>query len=151
MDTINSLNTLGSKTKRLTLNWIKAHQGHEGNEIADRLANIGARAKNEQQPVPVSDTLVKTYITNCIYDTWGMKWKTDPKTNKHTKNFFPLPNNRLSKRLLKFDRQELHLLIEAITGHNYLRHFSNKIAILTVTKCRLCKLCLLYTSPSPRD
>ena len=139
MDTIHTLNTLGSKTKRLTLNWIKAHQGHEGNEIADRLANIGARAKNEQQPVPVSDTLVKSYITNCIYDTWGMKWKTDSKSNKHTKHFFPLPNSRLSKRLLKFDRQELHFLVEAITGHNYLKHFSNKIALLADTKCRLCK------------
>ena len=69
-----------------------------------------------------------------------MKWKTDSKTNKHTKNFFPLPNSRLSKRLLKFDRHELHFLVEAITGHNYLRHFSNKIALLTDTKCRLCKL-----------
>ena len=97
-ETFNTLNILGSNTKRLTLNWIKAHQGHEGNKIADRLANIGARAKNEQQPVPVSDTLVKTYITNCMYyDSWGMKWKTDTNSNKHTKKFFPLPNSRLSK------------------------------------------------------
>ena len=103
-DTIKALNILGTQTKRLTSNWIKAHQGHEGNEIADRLANIGARAKNEQQHVPVSDTLVKNYISNCIYDSWGLKWKMDTNTNKHTKKFFPLPNSRLSKRLLKFDR-----------------------------------------------
>ena len=124
-DTINKLNLLGDKVKRLTLNWIKAHQGHEGNEIADRLANIGARAKNEQSHVPVSDTHVKTYINNCIYDSWGLKWKKDSNTNKHTKKFFPLPNSRLSKRLLKFERHELTYLLEAITGHNYLRHFSN--------------------------
>ena len=88
--------------------------------IRDR-ANMGARAKNEQIHLPISDTLVKTYITNCIYDTWGLKWKADINTNKHTKNFFPLPNARLSKRLLKFDRSDLKYMIEAITGHNYLR------------------------------
>ena len=29
-------------------------------------------------------------------------------------------------------------MIEAITGHNYPRHFSNKISILKTTRCRLC-------------
>ena len=138
LNTIETLNTLGTKTKRLTLNWIKAHQGHEGNEIADRLANMGALAKTEQIYIPVADSLVKSYINNCIYDTWGLNWKKDCNTNKHTKKFFPLPNARLSKRLLKFERLDLKYLLEAITGHNYLRHFSNKIASLNSTRCRLC-------------
>ena len=53
--------------------------------------------------------------------------------------FFPEPNKRLSKRILKFSRTELSFFITAVTGHNYLRHFSNKISILGSTKCRLCK------------
>ena len=64
--------------------------------------------------------------------------ETECNSNKHTKNFFPLPNARLSKRLLKFDRMELKYLLEAITGHNYLRHFSNKISTLNTTRCKLC-------------
>ena len=32
------LNKLATVTKRLTLCWIKAHVGHQGNEIADKLA-----------------------------------------------------------------------------------------------------------------
>ena len=52
--------------------------------------------------------------------------------------FFPEPNSRLSKRLLKFNRQELTYLVSAITGHNYLRNHSNKIAPLSSIKCRLC-------------
>ena len=87
-DTINILNQLGQITKRLTLNWIKAHHGHEGNEIADRLANVAARATSEQRYVPVSDSLVKNYINNCIYDTWGVKWKINSNLNKHTKMLF---------------------------------------------------------------
>ena len=55
LNTIQKLNALGTNTKRLTLNWIKAHNGHEGNEIADRLANMGARAKSKHAHVPISD------------------------------------------------------------------------------------------------
>jgi ribonuclease HI len=32
------LNELASKSKKVTLVWIKAHVGHEGNEKADQLA-----------------------------------------------------------------------------------------------------------------
>ena len=52
--------------------------------------------------------------------------------------FFPEPNERLTKRLHKFNRDELTLIISATTGHNYLRYFSNKITVLGNTKCRLC-------------
>ena len=138
-ETVQKLNQLGQLTKRLTLNWIKARKGHEGNEIADRLANLGARATSEHKYVQISDTLIKTYINNCIYDSWSLRWKKDINKNKHTKHFFPTPNTRLSKRLLKFDRSELTLIISAISGHNYLRQFSNKISPLNNTKCRLCQ------------
>ena len=78
-------------------------------------------------------------VNNCIYDSWGVTWKTNLNFNKHTKMFFPEPNERLSKRLLKFNRAELRYIISAITGHNYLKQFSNKISVLSNTKCRLCK------------
>ena len=84
--------------------------------------------------------MVKNYINKCLYDSWGVTWKTNLNFNRHTKMFFPEPNSRLSKRLLMFNREELSYLIKAITGHNYLKHFSNKILTLSNTKCRLCKL-----------
>ena len=40
LNTINSLNALGQLSKRVTLNWIKAHNQHVGNEYADRMANL---------------------------------------------------------------------------------------------------------------
>ena len=39
---------------------------------------------------------------------------------------------------MKMSRSDLILLIPLITGHNYLRHFSNKLKPLANTKCRLC-------------
>ena len=53
--------------------------------------------------------------------------------------FFPEPNERLSKQIFKFNRTDLSFIITAITGHNYLRHSSNKLTLLGTTKCRLCK------------
>ena len=100
---------------------------------------MAARASSEHKHIQISDTLVKTYIKNRIYEAWELRWKLDINKNKHTKHFFPTPNSRLSKRLHKFDRSELTQLLSAITGHNYLRHFSNKISPLPYTLCRLCQ------------
>ena len=41
-----TLNTLASKAQRISVVWIKAHVGHEGNEEADRLAKA---VNNENQ------------------------------------------------------------------------------------------------------
>ena len=40
-----TLNELAKKTRRITIVWIKAHVGHEGNELADELAKEGTKKK----------------------------------------------------------------------------------------------------------
>ena len=37
-DTIKALNHVGQKVNRLEINWIKAHVGNLGNELADNMA-----------------------------------------------------------------------------------------------------------------
>ena len=138
-DTITALNKLGRATKRLSLNWIKAHKGHQGNEIADRLANQAANTGQEFQMVLISDNLIKQYIKDKIYDHWFQDWQSNTTQFKHTKKFFPYMNEKTSKQLLKLDRQQLTQIIHATTGHNNLRYHSNKINPLTHTHCRLCK------------
>ena len=69
------------------------------------------------------------------------------------KSSFPIPymDEKISKKLLKLDRSQLTQIVHAITGHNNLRYFSNKINPLTKTHCRLYfrQESYLYTSGFP--
>ena len=56
-DAFDALNTLGTVTQRITLNWIKAHNDHRGNEYADIMANMAANCTQEQLLVPIAYNL----------------------------------------------------------------------------------------------
>ena len=88
-------------------------------------------------PVLLADNLIKTIVKTRIQRLWREEW-TYTDINKHTKNFFNTPNKNLSKCLLKMSRNDLMLLIPLITGHNFLRQFSDKLKPLANTNCRLC-------------
>ena len=116
-DTITAINKLGRNTKRLSLNWIRAHKGHQGNEIADKLANKAANTGQEFQFVHISDNLVKKHIKDKFYDSWFQDWQDSNKLYKHTKKFFPYTMcEKTSKQLLKLDRNHLTQIIHALTG-----------------------------------
>jgi ribonuclease HI len=64
-DTIKELHKLSSRAK-LSINWIKAHVGHEGNEEADRLAKEGTRMIDftPELIIPVSKSWMDNQIDN---------------------------------------------------------------------------------------
>ena len=137
-DTIDQLNRLSNLTERITLNWIKAHNDHRGNEYADIMANTAANCTQEHIHVPIAYNLFKAHIKTAIYAEWIHLWQTDDNKYKHTKIFFPRMEPKYSKQILKLSRPDLKLLIEIITGHNNLKSFSTKIKALADTQCRYC-------------
>ena len=137
-NTVTHLNILGTQTKRTTLNWIKAHNNHKGNEYADEMANLAASCDQEHKIVPISQKLFKDHIKTAIYAEWIKLWKQDTGIYKHTRLFFPIMDPKYSQKLLKLSRSDLKQLIEVITGHNYLRQYSNKISTLPNVQCRFC-------------
>ena len=67
----NELSSLG-RTHNITINWIKAHVNHKGNELADRAAKTGAQLQ-ESDDTPLSNAYVKTLINDALYRTWDRR------------------------------------------------------------------------------
>ena len=83
-ETKNTLNTLATKVQRISVVWIKAQVGHEGNEEADRLAKIGTTKNENQINVGTLQAEIKSEINKSTQCKWDKKWQTYSKA-KHTK------------------------------------------------------------------
>ena len=139
MKAVNLLNDLAKKAKNVSITWIPAHKGHEGNERADELAKEGAKANARDQflqvPRPLSD--IKAKIKNAQYKDWRTEWQSYQGAN-HTKSFYDGPNVSKARFVYKLARLELGRFIRIITGHNNLRFFQTKIGLWGDSACRLC-------------
>ena len=95
------METLATQVRHLTLGWIKAHVGTEGNEQADQAAKEGAAGgahlKITQTPIPWQT--VKNKIENYTTHNWKQKWK-ETTQYKHTKLFYEAPNKNKARYIL---------------------------------------------------
>ena len=144
----------------VSMGWIKAHAGIEGNELADEEAKMGALSISEWSDTlrPWKRTLHQIELK--ILEEWSERWTKTPKHDA-TKFFISKPDKNKAKHILQLCRADLSILTRAITGQNFLAYHQSKIDFTISKTCRLCEeqdetfihliTCLLYTSPSPRD
>ena len=92
--TIQELSTLGFDVPRLTLAWIKAHLGYEGNELANQAAKQGALEPHMsiKTDIPISKTEIANTLKEQIYNKWILKWVTST-DYKHSKKFLNKPDS----------------------------------------------------------
>jgi len=118
---------------------VKAHHDYIGNEFADTLAKAGAKAGSMDLPdipnKPRGDVMHQ--LRHALITSWTNIWQSNPHC-RQTKYWFPKPNEKLSKQLLKVGRKEFSQLIQFITGHNYLNYHQSKTNPATDPVCRLC-------------
>ena len=118
-----SLNRLGEKNK-VTLQWIKAHCGHAGNESADQYAKRGSEvAMYGPEPfLPVPQSFIDVKILSKTTQKWDKRW-SKAKTCSQTKLWFESTTTKFSNFLNKASRIEVGRLVQFITGHcNLKRH-----------------------------
>ena len=138
-DTIDKLNALSVRAKSVTLVWIPAHKGHQGNERADDLAKLGtekdldAGTRGVKQP----HATVKRKLHDKIHDEWQDEWSRARLAN-HTKSFYRGPNKSKAKFVYKLARLELGRFVRIVTGHNNLSFFQTKIGLFGNPSCRFC-------------
>ena len=98
------METLAIEVKHLTLAWIKAHVGTEGNEQADQAAKEGAAGglHMKETTTPTPWKIAKNKIEEYTTANWRQLW-TDAPQFKHTKLFYSSPNKNKSRYVLKMD------------------------------------------------
>ena len=99
------LNLAGRTAATLELNWIKAHVGYPGNELADETAKqaAGRGADEPVEGIPVSTAVVRRVILGRLRQEWTALW-ADYKGARMTKQFYPGPDEKKAKTLLRLSR-----------------------------------------------
>jgi len=128
-----------AKHNTLVFHWIKAHVGIQGNEHADSLAKRGA----QDVSLMLADTpflsvrTARTMLQDKFDEQWTSRWQARTDC-RQTKIWFPEVNKPYSQRLMHLDRTTLSIMVQIITGHNFLRRHSSLINPDEESECRLC-------------
>lgn len=127
------------------LHWVKAHVGNPGNEKADELDKAGASIEHTTHCASPRDitplSFVKNILKDWMIDVWAHWWILEHPC-RQTKIWFPIPDLKKSKQIMKLDRITLGRLIRWITGHVFLRRHQHIIDPWNFTDpfCRMCQL-----------
>jgi ribonuclease HI len=139
-----------NKTHKITLHWIKAHSGQEGNERADYLAKQGTLLPVPHIPPPSNPNLLPTPIPlshlkqickQHSLKSWNLQWSKS-QHYRQTKLFFPEVDAAKSNHLLRLNRDDFGRAIRWITGHCFLQRHNNLLNPNDTTspQCRLCNM-----------
>ena len=132
------LNALG-RNNTVHLEWIKAHHGYAGNELADEQAKIGASSPiiGPEPFLWFPSAHVTQHHNNFYKKRWTTSWSkcTDC---RQTKLWLPSCNTKFFKPILECIRHVVGRLVQLITGHcDLMRH--RLITQDSDTAC--CRLC----------
>jgi hypothetical protein len=138
-NTIWALNNLANQGIEVCLQWIRGHNGTDGNELADHMANQGATSEVQgPEPfLPFSLTHAKMAEKEALLDKWTACW-TALKQCPQTKLFMPKPDISLSKNLFPQPKKKLGLLLQHIIGFSFFAYHQSIIDKNILPECRLC-------------
>ena len=136
LETFDCLNK-ACEGRKIILNWIKAHDGTEGNEKADLLAKEGGEHGIACNP-PFPKSELKNRVHELIYTRWEKDWMSY-KDARMAKIFYQKPDSNLAKIVLKLSRYELSRFLRLVSGHNGLFYFKSVIDGAISATCRFCK------------
>ena len=135
-----NLNNLGLQN-RVFVQWIPGHEGHLGNEVADRLAKRGANEIfwGPEPGLPQTNTFFKNLIREWGRRAHDKEWKRREDC-RQTKMFVPEVPQKAKDGLLTTSRSTARSLIQLMTGHNNLRRHRFLMKMEESPTCERCQL-----------
>ena len=133
---LNLLNSLG-KTNKVTLSWIPAHSGFEGNELADTIAKAGSANENNSATsvlLPIPRSISYAALRRKTREDWKISRKVDP-----PKMFNMMWRDKFAKELSSMSRRDLRVATQLLTGHAALNYHLRKLNPAVNTTCPLCE------------
>ena len=107
-----ALNTLGGANE-VTLRWIPAHCGYEGNELADLTAKRGSKNNNATIVLlPIQRCICYAALRSRTKTCWSESFKQDS-----LRLFGILWREKFAKELIKMNRKDLRVATQILTGH----------------------------------
>ena len=138
MDTLTALNFL-SRTFSITLHWVPAHSGIQGNDLADTLANKGS----DSPPIGPPPFAPYTHSTlSNILDSYFSRLHYNrilifrSSSDFHQSNIISFFDRHLD--IKQHNRDNTRILTHLFTGCSYLRYFQNKIGNESNSICKKC-------------
>ena len=137
-----ALNELGTSNK-LTIIWVPGHAGHEGNEMADKLAKEGSLKEvgDQQYTAPHANSILKIekYSKRQIIKQYK---ETSEHSQVITNKILEKANmniKKVKKILLELNVEDIGILSRVLSGHNNLNYHQNRIQLSYDTGCEYCE------------
>jgi ribonuclease HI len=133
---VSALKTLSSDNS-IQLLWVPGHMGIEGNEIADELAKKALQNDTLITQIPITESVAKEKIKISLLKQHNQYWH-ESHGQLMAKSQYGNIDAKKSNCLLTLSKQDLKIFTRAISGHNKLNYFMNKIRFVNDSSCRFC-------------
>ena len=114
---------------------VKAHVGHEPNEVADTLAKEGA-STGKVEALLVPKVIIRNQIETLFQNKWQIRWK-NLSSWRQTKFWISKPGI-MGKQIQMLGQATPSNVIQALTGHNYLNYHCSQMDRSLSETCRFC-------------
>ncbi len=124
---------------KIAVEWVKAHEGTVGNELADALAKRGTITVSQgcEPWLPISNDKIRQSITSHIDKMWQNRWNRES-TCKVARAFLPQVDRTRLNQVKRESVLNLQLMMAILTNHGFFGAHLNKLNKDYDPTCGLC-------------